>query len=197
MMGLSICATLGGTISCMAIPLRRSLPAVLAYHRQIHYKYAQLRPHRPRATVPPRLSAIVPPRALSRARALLPLLTHGSSSRSPNAGSVLRSAIPGRHRTAPPAEDPFLPSFLPSDPSLRFEIPLSTGNPLSFSSPLAARFPRSVRNANRIPGSPLIGDPRSCSLRSNSSLSPRLADLSPGPRGSGRDDPRRTVHKYK
>ena len=30
----------------MAIPLRRSLPAVLAYHRQIHYKYAQLRPHR-------------------------------------------------------------------------------------------------------------------------------------------------------
>lgn len=30
----------------MAIPLRRSLPAVLAYHRQIHYRYAQLRPHR-------------------------------------------------------------------------------------------------------------------------------------------------------
>ena len=28
----------------MAIPLRRSLPAVLAYHRQIYCKYAQLRP---------------------------------------------------------------------------------------------------------------------------------------------------------
>ena len=30
----------------MAIPLRRSLPAVLAYHRQIYCKYAQLRPYR-------------------------------------------------------------------------------------------------------------------------------------------------------